>query len=141
MAELNNKKTRASAAEFLNGIEDARRRADCKTIAGMMREATGAKAEMWGAAMVGFGSYNYRYESGREGSWFLTGFSPRKQALTLYIMPGFAEYDKLLAKLGKYTTGKSCLYIKSLDAVDKDVLRTLIEQSVTQMKKKYGIEH
>lgn len=104
----------------------------------MMRDATGCNAAMWGTAMVGYGSYHYKYASGHEGKWFMTGFSPRKQALTLYIMPGFAEYDKLMAKLGRFKTGKSCLYIKLLDDVDRDVLQELIKRSVTQMRKKYG---
>lgn len=137
MAELKTKKTQASVAEFLNSIEDKQKRADCKTVAKMMREATGNRAKMWGAAMVGFGSYHYKYASGREGNWFIAGFSPRKQALTLYIMPGFSQYDKLMAKLGKYKTGKSCLYINSLKDVDEKVLGQLIKLSVAQMKKKY----
>ncbi len=138
MADLKTKKTGKSVTAFLNGIEDAGRRADCKAVAKMMREATGAKAEMWGPAIVGFGRYDYRYESGREGSWFLTGFSPRKQALTLYIMPGFKRYDALMKKLGKHKTGKSCLYVKSLDDVDRDVLRTLIDESVAEMRRRHG---
>lgn len=138
MAELKTSKTKASASEFLKNIDDAGRRADCKAVAKMMRAATGCKAEMWGPAIVGFGSYDYKYESGREGNWFLTGFSPRKQALTLYIMPGFAQYDKLMASLGKFKTGKSCLYVKSLDDIDRGVLQQLIEQSVGQMQKKYA---
>ncbi|MGB5246308.1 MAG: DUF1801 domain-containing protein [Woeseia sp.] len=137
MAELKTSKTRASVSAFLNGIEDKKRRAECKAVAKMMREATGCKPEMWGPAMVGYGSYHFKYASGREGDWFIAGFSPRKTALTVYIMPGFAMYDKLMAKLGKHKTGKSCLYLSSLDDVDKDVLRELIEQSVRYMKKKY----
>jgi len=137
MAEQKTKKTRKSATAFLNAIEDKRRRADCKAVAKMMRDATGCKAEMWGTAMVGFGSYDYTYASGRSGTWFIAGFAPRKQALTLYIMPGFSQYEKLMSKLGKYKTGKSCLYINSLDDVDTDVLNKLIKLSVAQMRKKY----
>ncbi len=113
-------------------------RADCKAVAKMMREATGCRGAMWGASMVGFGSYDYRYASGREGRWFLTGFAPRKQALTLYIMPGFASFEELLGRLGKYRTGKSCLYLKSLDDVDREMLRRLIGESVAWMREKYG---
>lgn len=137
MAELKTRKTAQSVAAFLNAIEDPARRKDCKTIARMMRNATGDKAAMWGAAIVGYGSYDYKYESGREGSWFVAGFSPRKQAISVYIMPGFKRFDRLMSKLGKYKTGKSCLYIKSLEDVDSDVLQELIELSVQHMRKLY----
>jgi len=130
MAEPKTKKTKASVSAFLNGIEDPQKRKDAKAIAKMMREITGKTAKMWGPSMVGYGSYRYKYASGREGDWFLTGFSPRKQALTLYIMSGFSCYDALLEKLGKYKTGKACLYIKRLEDVDLGTLRTLIERSV-----------
>jgi hypothetical protein len=90
---------------------------------------------MWGASIVGFGTYNYKYASGREGEWMEVGFSPRKANLTLYIMSGFTEYDELLAKLGKYKTGKSCLYIKNLNDVDEKVLKQLIENSIENVRK------
>jgi len=93
---------------------------------------------MWGSSIVGFGTYHYKYESGREGDWFLTGFSPRKQNLTLYIMSGFNKYDKLMKKLGKYKTGKSCLYINGLEDVDKKVLKDLITESFKYMSKRYN---
>ena len=92
---------------------------------------------MWGASIVGYGSYHYRYASGREGEWFLTGFSPRKQNISVYIMPGFGSFDRLLGKLGKYKTGKSCLYIKRLADVDEKVLDRLIDESVGHMRRKY----
>ena len=88
---------------------------------------------MWGSSIVGFGSYHYKYASGREGDSFLTGFSPRKQNLTLYIMAGFDQYEELLKKLGKHTTGKSCLYIKRLENIDLPTLKALIQQSVNHM--------
>jgi len=91
---------------------------------------------MWGPSIVGFGEYHYKYESGREGDWFVTGFSPRKQALTVYIMAGFTRYEELMAKLGKYKTGQSCLNIKKLEDVDRKALAELIKQSVAHMKKK-----
>lgn len=138
MAEPKTKPTKASVVAFLNGIEDTARRAECKAVAKMMRAATGCKAKMWGTSLVGYGSYDYKYASGREGSWFLTGFSPRKQALTIYIMPGFASHKTLLARLGTFKTGKSCLYIKSLEDVDRDVLQELITRSVAQIRKMYG---
>lgn len=133
MAELKTQKNDASVTDFLNGV-DEKRREDCFALVELMEEATGAEAKMWGASIVGFGSYHYKYASGKEGDWMLVGFSPRKQNLTLYIMSGFEEYDGLLAKLGKHSTGKSCLYIKRLADVDTDVLRQLVAASVAHMK-------
>ena len=132
MAELKTQKNDASVTDFLNGV-DEKRREDCFALVELMEAATGAPAKMWGTSIVGFGSYHYKYASGREGDWMITGFSPRKQNLTLYIMSGFEEYDSLLAKLGKHSTGKSCLYIKRLADVDTDVLRQLVEASVAHM--------
>jgi hypothetical protein len=123
---------------FLSEIADDKKREDSRTIARIMKKVTKAKPTMWGPSMIGYGSYHYRYESGREGDWFLTGFSPRKQNLTLYIMSGFTRYDALLRKLGKYKTGKSCLYIKRLDDVDLGVLETLIRESVAHVRKKHS---
>ncbi len=135
MAELKTKPNKASVAQFLNSIEDPQRRKDSKTVAAMMKRITGARPKMWGPSIVGFGSYHYRYASGREGDWMLTGFSPRKQALTLYIMSGFAGSAALMNKLGKYKTGKACLYIKKLDDVHLPTLERLIRQSVEQKAK------
>ena len=101
----------------------------------MMKEITGESPKMWGPSIVGFGSYHYKYDSGREGDWFVAGFSPRKQSLTLYIMSGFRRYDELLAKLGKHTHGKSCLYIKKLEDVDMSVLKEMVAQSVKYVSK------
>lgn len=129
MAELKTKPTDQSVEKFLNGVTNEKKRQDSKAILELMREVTGEEARMWGDSIIGFGSYHYTYKSGREGDWFLTGFSPRKQNLTLYIMAGFDEYDELLDKLGKYKTGKSCLYINKLDDVDTDVLRELVKRS------------
>lgn len=137
MAELKTKQNNASVTAFLNSIEDKQKRADAKKISSMMRAATGSRAKMWGTAIVGFGSYHYKYASGREGDWMLVGFSPRKQNLTLYIMPGFKAFDSLLAMLGKHSTGKSCLYIKRLADVDEKVLEDLIVGSVKHMRSKY----
>ncbi|MEZ4615732.1 MAG: DUF1801 domain-containing protein [Caldilineaceae bacterium] len=134
MAELKTQKNEASVAEFLNRVEPERKRADAKIICMLMQEATGAEAKMWGSTIIGFGEYTYTYESGRTGDWMLVGFSPRKQNLTLYIMPGFEHYEDLLAKLGKHKTGKSCLYINKLADVDLNVLKELITQSVEHMK-------
>ena len=134
MAELKTKQTDESVTEFLNGVPDEKKRQDSFAILELMTEVTGAEPRMWGESIVGFGSYHYRYASGREGDWFVTGFSPRKQNLTLYIMAGFDNYDHLLENLGKYKTGKSCLYIKRLEDVDLDTLRELVSQSVQHMK-------
>ena len=134
-AELKTKKNEASVEDFLNEIADENARADCKKVAEMMEKATGAKPRMWGASIVGFGTYNYKYASGREGEWMEVAFSPRKANLTLYIMSGFKEYDELLAKLGKHKTGKSCLYIKRLSDVDEKVLMELIESSIENVRK------
>jgi hypothetical protein len=101
----------------------------------LMKEVTGEEPVMWGPSIVGYGSYRYEYKSGRTGEWMLVGFAPRKQNLTLYIMPGFEHYESLLSKLGKYSTGKSCLYIKKIEDVDEDVLRELVRQSVEHMKR------
>jgi hypothetical protein len=134
MAELKTQVTNASVDKFIKGLKDERVQADCRTIVRMMQKATGAEPKMWGAGIVGFGSYHYKYSSGRQGDWFAAGFSPRKQNLTLYIMHGFDEYPALLKKLGKYTTGKSCLYIKKLADVDLKVLEQIVTKSVKALK-------
>ena len=133
MAELKTQKNDASVEAFLNTVADERKRRDCFTLVELMRKATGAEPAMWGDSIVGFGEYHYTYASGRASDWFLTGFAPRKQNLTLYIMAGFDEYEELLGKLGKHSTGKSCLYIKRLDDVDMPVLRELVQLSVEHM--------
>lgn len=137
MATKKTKPTKLSVTDFLNSIGDEQKRRDAKKIAAMMREATGARATMWGANIVGFGHYHYKYESGREGDFMIIGFSPRKQALTLYIIPGFRHFESLLGKLGKHKVGKSCLYIKRLSDVDEKVLRRLIDGAVKYMRKNY----
>lgn len=133
MAELKTRPTGEDVEEFLNGVADESKRRDSFAVLELMRDVTGEQPTMWGPSIVGFGRYHYRYASGREGDWFLTGFSPRKRDLTLYIMDGFDGYDGLLASLGKFRTGKSCLYIKRLDDVDIPTLRTLIERSVASL--------
>lgn len=130
MAELKTKKNDASVAAFLDAVEDDRRRSDAKAVLKIMKRVTRKQPKMWGDSIVGFGSYHYEYASGREGDWPLTGFSPRKQALSLYIMSGFKDYQPLLKKLGKFKTGKACLYVKKLEDVDVDVLEELIRRSV-----------
>lgn len=137
MAENKIKPARHSVTTFINSIGDKQMRADAKKVAAMMRKATGNRAVMWGASIVGYGRYHYKYASGREGDSLLAGFSPRKQALTIYIMAGFASFDPLMKKLGKYKTGKSCLYIKRLSDVDEKVLERLIIASTKHMRKTY----
>ena len=133
MAELKTKKNSASVEDFLSSIENPKRKADSLELLKMMQAITGEEPEMWGASLIGFGSYDYKYANGRDGSWFRTRFSPRKNAMTLYIMSGFSQYDELLEKLGKFKTGKSCLYVKKLEDVDEGVLRELIKQSAEHM--------
>jgi hypothetical protein len=137
VAELKTRPTRASVTAFMAAIEDRQMRVDAKRVAAMMRRATGKRATMWGPGIVGYGRYHYRYASGREGEFMITGFAPRKQALTVYIMPGFGRFDKLMSKLGKYKTGKSCLYIRRLADIDEAVLERLIRESVEYMHKQY----
>jgi hypothetical protein len=129
MAELKTKPTDASVEDFLNKVSDPKKRQDSFAVLELMKQVTGEEPVMWGDSIVGFGNYHYCYESGREGDWFLTGFSPRAQSLTLYIMSGFDQYDELMSKLGKYKTGKACLYVKKLEDVDSDVLRELVRLS------------
>ncbi|MFY9611012.1 MAG: DUF1801 domain-containing protein [Blastocatellia bacterium] len=133
MAELKTRKNAASVEKFLNNIADEQRRKDCFRLLEMMNAETKAEPAMWGTSIVGFGRYQYKYESGRELEWFLTGFSPRKQDLTLYIMGGLERYPALMKKLGKHKTGKSCLYIKKLDDVDLPTLKELIKKSVADL--------
>jgi hypothetical protein len=137
MAELKTKKTAASVKDFLNRVPDERKRKDSFAILKLMQEVTGAKPAMWGPSIVGFGKYHYKYASGREGDMPLAGFSPRKQALTLYITAGFDGYGELLRKLGKYKTGKVCLYINKLEDVDLATLKEMVRRSVEHMARKY----
>ena len=134
MAELKTQENDASVADFLNAVADERRRADAQRLATIMQEETGEPPRMWGANIVGYGHYHYRYASGREGEWMLVAFSPRKANLTLYVMPGFDGYEELLGRLGKFTTGKSCLYLKRLADVDEAVLRELVRRSADHMR-------
>ena len=135
MAELKTQKTDASVKDFLNTVPDDRKREDSFAIMELMQEVTGEEPAMWGPSIVGFGSYTFKYASGREGDWPVAGFSPRKRNLTLYIMSGFEGYDALLAKLGKFKTGKSCLYINKLEDVDIPTLKELVKRSVKHVAK------
>lgn len=133
MADNKTKATDQSVETFISGIEDEKKRADSQALIDLMREATGEEPKMWGSSIVGFGSYHYKYDSGREGDNMKVGFSPRKQALTLYGLDITAdEGQALLGKLGKCTTGKGCVYIKKLSDVDADVLKTMIKRAAAQ---------
>ena len=137
MADNKTRPGKQSVSEFINTIDDKGQRADVKKIAAMMRKATGKNARMWGSGIVGYGEYHYKYASGREGDFMITGFSPRKQSISVYIMPGFASFGGLMKKLGKHKTGKSCLYINRLSDVDEKVLQKLIDDSVKLMRQQY----
>ncbi len=134
MAELKTKKTDQNVEAFLNSVTDPSRRADSFEVLKLLKEVTKEEPRMWGTSIVGFGDYHYKYKSGREGDWFLIGFSPRKQYLTLYIMSGFDKYEEILSELGKYKTGKSCLYLKRLSDVNTETLIKLASESVKFVK-------
>ncbi len=135
--EAKTKLNDASVKQFLNSVENEQRRNDAFEICDMMGAITNEEPKMWGNSIVGFGAYHYVYASGTQGDWMQVGFSPRKTALTLYIMSGFSAYENLMEKLGKYKTGKSCLYIKNLEDIDKKILKKLIRESVKYIKQKY----
>jgi len=139
MAELKTRLTRESASAFVNGVEDEKKRKDAKALLALFKEATGMPAKMWGTSIVGFGSYHYKSERSRqEGDWMLTGFSPRKQNLTVYIMPGFKAYGDLLKKIGPHKTSMGCLYINKLSDIHLPTLKALIRKSVKDMQEKHG---
>jgi hypothetical protein len=136
LAENQTRPTEAAVADFLNAVPDERKRRDAFALVELMRDVTGEEPVMWGPAIVGFGSLHYRYESGREGDMPLVGFSPRKQNLALYLDGGFPHYEALLEKLGKHSTGVSCLWVKTLDDLDPAVLRELVTESVAFSRSK-----
>lgn len=136
MAELKTKLNDGSVVDFINSVSDTKKREDSFVIIDLMKKITKAEPQMWGDSIVGFGSRRFRYASGRELDWFLTGFSPRKQNLTFYIMSGFSEYETLLKKLGKFKTSKSCLYIKNTDDIDLKVLKEIITLSIKYVASK-----
>lgn len=136
MAELKTKATKASVSEFINAITDVQRRRDCKALVAMMTRATGSKPVMWGPSIVGFGDHVYQGSNGKSMKWFAAGFSPRKSALSLYLMGG--KKQDLLEKLGHHSSGVGCLYLKSLDDVHKPTLQKLITDSVKRLRKMCG---
>jgi hypothetical protein len=136
MVELKTQKNDASVENFLSTISDETQRADSHKLLEIFAKQTGEEPRMWGSAIVGFGQYHYKYESGREADWMLAGFSPRKAALTLYLSTGFEMDQDLLSKLGKHKLGKGCLYIKRLSDIDEDTLKLLITASYQEMKQR-----
>ena len=139
MAELKTKETEASVDAFLAAVENERRQRDALVVKEIMERVTGWQPKMWGPSIVGFGRYHYKYDSGRKGDYLVTGFSPRKQALTVYIMPGFSGFPELMERLGKYKTSVSCLYITKLEDVDLEALEELIRGGVDCMRERYKV--
>lgn len=138
MSELKTKPNHGDVESFIASVEPEQKRDDSRALLKLMQEITGEEPVLWGPSIIGFGNYHYVYESGREGDWFLTGFSPRKQALTIYLMGSHGFDNSLMDKLGKHKTGKGCLYVKKLDDVDEKVLKELIEKSIEALKKLYA---
>lgn len=136
MAELKTKPTEGDVNKFIESIEPEKRE-DCKKLLKLIGKITNEKPIMWGTSIVGFGTYHFKYKSGREGDWFLSGFSPRKQNLTIYMMAGYEDTDELLTKLGKHKTSVGCLYVKKLADVDIKILEKLIRKSIEMLKKRY----
>lgn len=139
MAESKTKKTDVTPQSYVAAIADEVRRADCQIILDMMGDISGWEPKMWGASMVGFGDYHYKYESGREGDYFRIGFSNRAQNISIYIMPGYQNFDDELARLGKHKMGKSCLYIKRVSDIDEAVLREIMTKGLKIMEEKYPL--
>lgn len=139
MPELETKRNAASVKAFVDGVGDAKRRKDCRAVMKIMRRASGRPPKMWGKSIVGYGTYRYENASGKPQQWMLTGVSPRKNELTLYIMNGFAKYGPLLKRLGPHRTGKSCLYIKDLDEVDLGALERLVARSLADLARSYEV--
>jgi hypothetical protein len=137
-SENKTKPTAASVAKFIDAVENETRRKDAKKLLSVMKKITGDKPKMWGPSIIGFGEYHYKYESGREGDSLLVGFSPRKANMVLYVLGCLGDKEPLLAKLGKYKNGKSCLYINKLDDVDMPTLEKLIDKSYKTTKKKWS---
>jgi len=138
MADSKTKPTKVSVTAFIDALPDEGKRRDAKALVRLMQSVTGEKPKMWGSSIIGFGTYHFTYESGREGDMPLTGFSPRKPALVLYNCIGFDGAEELLTKLGKHTTGKGCLYIKKLADVDQEVLKELAAKAAARVRQRYA---
>ncbi|WP_421792469.1 DUF1801 domain-containing protein [Hyphobacterium sp.] len=140
MSENKTKPTAITPADFIASVEHDGRREDAKTLLDLFERMTGWKAKMWGPSIIGFGEYHYKYDSGREGDFLATGFSPRKANLSIYIMPGYQDYEGILARLGKHKHGKSCLYVNKLADIDLDVLEELVKAGLDDLSKKYPVK-
>lgn len=134
MSDLKTKPTGEDIQKFINSIEQEQKRNDCQALLNLMKKISGEQPEIWGGSMVGFGRYSYEGKSGRKGEWFTAGFAPRKQNISIYIMAGFDRYPELMANLGKFKTGVGCLYVKTLDDIDMDILATLVTESIAYMR-------
>ncbi|MEO0556593.1 MAG: DUF1801 domain-containing protein [Bacteroidota bacterium] len=134
MSDLKTRPQDTSVADYIDGIADPRRQREARQLVALLSDASGEPPVMWGKDIVGFGSYHYRYASGREGDWMLTGFSPRKTKLSIYLMDGVERHADELAKMGPYTNGETCLYVKRLDGVDEDVLSDVVRASVAYVR-------
>lgn len=134
MSDLKTRPSEDSVADFIDTLVDPRRQREARQLVALLSDATGEQPVMWGKDIVGFGSYHYRYASGREGDWMLTGFSPRKAKLSVYLMDGVERHADALAQMGPYTNGVSCLYLKSLDSVDEEVLSDVVRASVAYVR-------
>jgi len=130
--------TQVEVSDFVENIDDVKQKEEAKLLIKIMKKITGEKAIIWGDSIIGFGEYHYKYTSGREGDFLKIGFSPRKNNFSIYIMPGMKRYPELMNNLGKYKTGKSCLYIKNLDQIDMNVLESLIDKAYQYMSEEYG---
>ena len=137
MAESKTTKSDRSVEAFIESLDDDRKREESHRLVTLMQEVTGHEPAMWGESIIGFGTYHYRYASGREGDWMLTGFSPRKRALSIYVMCGFSGHEAMMARLGRHKTGKSCLYVNKLDDIDLEVLEELLRASITSLSERY----
>lgn len=137
MAQNKTTENELSVTDFLNAVTDETKRTDCFALSHIITEITGFKAKMWGTAIIGFGSYHYKYESGREGDAPLVGFSPRKEAIALYFSAHFKDRDELLAKFGKHKTAKACVYVKKMSDIDVNILREMISNSVAHIQQLY----
>lgn len=138
MSDPKTMKNDASVEAFIDALDDERKKNESRVLVALMREVTGEEPAMWGDSIIGFGTYHYRYASGREGDWMLTGFSPRKRAFSIYVMSGFPQHEELMDRLGTYRTGKACLYVKKLDDIDLDVLRDLVRASAAYITEEYA---
>lgn len=138
MSQRKTTQNEADVNAFLDAVDNPQRGSDARQLLDLMQAVTGESPKMWGSSIVGFGSYRYRYASGREGDSLAVGFSPRKRNLVIYIMPGFSDYGDILGGLGKFRTGRSCLYVNKLDDVDLGLLEELVRESVAEMRRRYG---